>query len=124
MLQTKIYINLHIITIQSKGGGFSYVQLKALKDETTPTKLTHKDIQWKLEAPKDVSLFNCMNINAAAKAIHTECILKGSPIPPILCPKGGKATLATYINGTYIHIHTRLAFFMFEILIHLLLLFF
>ena len=111
--------------IRSKGGGFFYVKLEASNKDEIP-KLTHADIQWKLEPPEDMSLLDRMQIKAAAKAIHTECILKGSPIPPILCPKGGKATLAGYINGTYIHtyIYLMVGIFSFGILIHLLFFFF
>lgn len=95
-------------TIRSKGGGFSYVKLSLSSTNDEIKKLTHADIQWKLEPPEDMSLFDRMKIKTAAKAIHTECLLKGAPVPPILCPKGGKATLAAYINGTYVHILNKL----------------
>ncbi len=96
-------------TIRSKGGGFSYVKLSSSSSTNDEIKkLTHADIQWKLEPPEDMSLFDRMKIKAAAKAIHTECLLKGAPVPPILCPKGGKATLAAYINGTYVRILNKL----------------
>ena len=59
-------------------------------------KWTHANIEWQLRPPEDTPLIEKLKIQAAAKAIHAECTLNDQPIPPVLCPKGGKAVLLAF----------------------------
>jgi len=69
------------------------------KDESTPTQWTHDDIDWVLSPPPDTPFFEKVKLKAAATAIRTELLLKDEPVPPILCPKGGKAELEGFRDG-------------------------
>ena len=60
---------------------------------------THSDIEWRLSPPPEAPLFEKLKMKAGAKALHAELILKDQPVPPVLCPKGGKAELEGYKNG-------------------------
>jgi GNAT superfamily N-acetyltransferase len=65
-------------------------------------KWTHSDIEWRLRPSEETPRMERIKQRAAAKAIRAECLLKGEPVPPVLCPKGGKAILEAYDkkNGT------------------------
>lgn len=67
---------------------------------TEPRKWTHADIEWQLRPPEDTPLFEKLKLQAAAKALHAECVLKDLPVPPVLCPKGGKALLLAFEKQT------------------------
>lgn len=60
---------------------------------------THADIEWRLSPAPDMPMLDKIKIKAAAKAIRAELLLKNEPIPPILCPKGGKAELEGFKDG-------------------------
>lgn len=64
-----------------------------------PTQWTHEDIKWVLSPPPDIPFFEKVKVKAAASAIRAELLLKDQPVPPILCPKGGKAELEGFKNG-------------------------
>jgi GNAT superfamily N-acetyltransferase len=66
------------------------------EDNTIGTKWTHSDIEWRLRPPEDTPLIEKMKLQAAAKAIRAECLLREQPVPPVLCPKGGRALLEAY----------------------------
>mmetsp|Transcript_14198 Transcript_14198/g.21321 ORF Transcript_14198/g.21321 Transcript_14198/m.21321 type:complete len:262 (+) Transcript_14198:170-955(+) len=69
------------------------------EDESTRTQWTHDDINWVLSPPPDTPFFEKVKLKAAATAIRTELLLKDEPVPPILCPKGGKAELEGFRDG-------------------------
>jgi len=60
---------------------------------------THSDIEWRLRPPPEMRRLEKIKLKAASKAIHAELVMKGEPIPPILCPKGGRAELEGFKNG-------------------------
>lgn len=62
-------------------------------------KWTHADIEWRLSPDPNIPTLEKLKIKAAAKAIRLELLLKNEPVPPILCPKGGKAELEAYREG-------------------------
>ena len=61
-------------------------------------KWTHSDIEWRLEPSEDTPLVEKLKLKAAAKAVRAECMMKDQPVPPVLCPKGGKAVLEAFDN--------------------------
>lgn len=65
-------------------------------------KWNHEDVEWVLSPPPETPMLEKMKIKAAANAIRAELLLKDEPIPPILCPKGGKAELECFRNGSKI----------------------
>jgi len=73
------------------------------KDESgstpTPTRWTHDDIDWVLSPPPDTPFFEKVKLKAAATAIRADLLLRDEPVPPILCPKGGKAELEGFKDG-------------------------
>lgn len=64
--------------------------------------MTHADIEWRLGPAEDTPPWEKVKLKAAANAIRTEILFKGEPLPPILCPKGGKALLEAYKDGKQI----------------------
>ena len=71
-------------------------------NSSTQAPFTHADIEWRLGPSEDTPPFEKLKLKAAANAIRTELMIKGEVVPPILCPKGGKALLEAYINGASI----------------------
>mmetsp|Transcript_4803 Transcript_4803/g.9163 ORF Transcript_4803/g.9163 Transcript_4803/m.9163 type:complete len:271 (-) Transcript_4803:2-814(-) len=71
-----------------------------IEEKTTPHETwNHEDVEWVLSPPPDTPMFEKIKLKAAANAIRTELLLKDDPIPPVLCPKGGKAELECFRNG-------------------------
>jgi len=69
------------------------------ESSTSSTQWTHDDIEWRLRPPPDMSRWQKIKLRAATNAIRAELLLNDQPVPPILCPKGGKAELEGYKNG-------------------------
>lgn len=63
---------------------------------TTKTKLTHSDITWKLRPPETSSKLTRLQTKLGANALRLYSKLKGETLPPVLCPKGGRAMLEAY----------------------------
>ncbi len=68
------------------------------QQEKLKAKLCHSDIEWRLRPPEDTPMMEKLKLQAAANAIRTECLLRDEPVPPVLCPKGGRAVLEAYDN--------------------------
>ena len=105
--------NKRIPINSSSGGGSSTIHhrrsiqhIRSATQDDTPApaqtqKWTHAEIEWRLEPPPETPALQKMQIRAAAMAIRADCKLRGELPPPVLCPKGGKAELVGYKNGTY-----------------------
>mmetsp|Transcript_23345 Transcript_23345/g.34853 ORF Transcript_23345/g.34853 Transcript_23345/m.34853 type:complete len:299 (-) Transcript_23345:245-1141(-) len=63
---------------------------------TTKKKLTHAEITWKLRPPENTSKFARLKTKFGANALRLYSKLKGETLPPVLCPKGGRAMLEAY----------------------------
>mmetsp|Transcript_28000 Transcript_28000/g.56216 ORF Transcript_28000/g.56216 Transcript_28000/m.56216 type:complete len:290 (-) Transcript_28000:7678-8547(-) len=63
---------------------------------TTKKKLTHADITWKLRPPENTSKLARLKTKFGANALRLYSKLKGKTLPPVLCPKGGRAMLEAY----------------------------
>ncbi len=59
-------------------------------------KWAHSDIEWHLRPPEETPTVEKLKLLAAARAIRAQCQLNGEPVPPVLCPKGGRAVLEAY----------------------------
>lgn len=63
---------------------------------TTKKKLTHADITWKLRPPENTSKLARLKTKFGANVLRLYSKLKGKTLPPVLCPKGGRAMLEAY----------------------------
>ena len=63
---------------------------------TSKTKLTHGDITWRLRPPETSSKLTRLQTKLGANALRFYSKLKGETLPPVLCPKGGRAMLEAY----------------------------
>ncbi|GFH59437.1 hypothetical protein CTEN210_15913 [Chaetoceros tenuissimus] len=108
-LQTFAFTPLHVIH-QSRNLShdtcLTYFQSKSTflesfneNQESELIQLTHKDIEWILSPPPEMPMMDKLKIKAGAKALHAELVLKDQPIPPVLCPIGGKAELECFKDG-------------------------
>ena len=61
--------------------------------------LTHSDIEWKLRPPEGTSRFDRLKIKVEANILRLDSKLKGNELPPVLCPRGGRAMLEAYYKG-------------------------
>lgn len=61
-----------------------------------PQLLTHADITWKLRPPENTSKLSRLQIKFGANLLRLYSKLKGKTLPPVLCPKGGRAMLEAY----------------------------
>ncbi len=68
-------------------------------NQSIKTQWTHSDIEWRIAPDPEMPMFEKLQIKAGAKALHAQLELTEQPIPPVLCPKGGKAELEGYKNG-------------------------
>ena len=68
------------------------------EENSIPTKkLTHADITWKLRPPENTPLATRLKIKLGANTLRLYSKLKGGEsLPPVLCPKGGRAMLEAY----------------------------
>lgn len=61
--------------------------------------LTHSDIDWRLRPPEGTSLLDRCKLKIGANILRLDSKLKGRSLPPVLCPKGGRAVLEAYYKG-------------------------
>ena len=61
--------------------------------------LTHNDIEWRLRPPEGTSLLDRCKLKLGANILRLDSKLKGRSLPPVLCPKGGRAVLEAYYKG-------------------------
>jgi hypothetical protein len=69
-------------------------------DDSASPQLTHADIEWKLRPQEGTSRINRLKLKLGANVLRLESKLKGGELPPVLCPKGGRAVLEAYYKGT------------------------
>jgi len=65
------------------------------KDEETPVNkqlLSHSDIEWRLRPPEGTSRLDRWKIKLGANILR----LNSNELPPVLCPRGGRAMLEAY----------------------------
>lgn len=67
--------------------------------QTDSKMLTHADIVWKIRPPPDYPLWRRVYLRLAANALRLEALLKGTPLPTVLCPRGTQAVLYAVHNG-------------------------
>ncbi|KAL3811444.1 hypothetical protein ACHAXA_007599 [Cyclostephanos tholiformis] len=70
----------------------NYNQLKL----DASTHLLHSDIEWRLRPPDGTSRLDRIKIKLGANILRLESKLKGGTLPPVLCPRGGRAVLEAY----------------------------
>ena len=63
---------------------------------TSSTKLTHSEITWKLRPPETSSKLTRLKTKFGANALRLLAKFKGEKLPPVLCPRGGRAMLEVY----------------------------
>ncbi len=63
------------------------------------THLLHSDIEWRLRPPEGTSRLERLKIKLGANILRLESKLKGGTLPPVLCPRGGRAVLEAYHSG-------------------------
>lgn len=97
--------------------GSSNNNIDNINDQSTTSissnkrKLTHADIEWKLRpdnnnddnntSPKQ--LFTRLKIKSSATLLRIYSKLSGKKLPPVLCPKGGRAVLEAYYRDDNHH---------------------
>jgi len=64
--------------------------------ENSSGQWTHSDIEWRLRPPEETPMVDKLKLQAGARALRAQLQLNGEPIPPVLCPRGGKAVLEAY----------------------------
>lgn len=65
-------------------------------DAETPKQLSHSDVGWKLRPPEGTSRVGRLKHNLGANILRLDSKLKGQELPPVLCPRGGRALLEAY----------------------------
>jgi hypothetical protein len=65
----------------------------------TSTHLLYSDIEWRLRPPEGTSRLDQLKIKLGANILRLESKLKGGKLPPVLCPRGGRALLEAYHKG-------------------------
>ena len=65
----------------------------------TSTHLLHSDIEWRLRPPEGTSRLERLKVKLGANILRLEIKLKGDTLPPVLCPRGGRAVLEAYHSG-------------------------
>ena len=69
------------------------------KGEETPVNkqfLSHSDIEWRLRPPEGTSRLDRWKIKLGANLLRLNSKITGNELPPVLCPKGGRAMLEAY----------------------------
>lgn len=68
----------------------------------SPTQLSHSDIEWRLRPPEGTSRLDRWKIKIGANLLRLDSKLKGRELPPVLCPRGGRALLEAYYKGVWV----------------------
>lgn len=91
--------------------GSSNHNIDNINDQSTTTtsissnkrKLTHADIEWKLRPynnnDDNNTIFTRLKIKSSATLLRIYSKLSGKKLPPVLCPKGGRAVLEAYYRN-------------------------
>jgi hypothetical protein len=66
---------------------------------THHSQLSHSDIEWRLRPPEGTSRIDRLKFKLGANILRLESKLKGNTLPPVLCPRGGRALLEAYHKG-------------------------
>ena len=66
--------------------------------EKPASRLTHRDILWKVRPPPETSVVKRLWLRFAANMIRLDCLIKGQEPPLCLCPKGGMAVLEAHFR--------------------------
>jgi len=67
-------------------------------EETSVNKqlLSHSDIEWRLRPPEGTSRLDRWKIKLGANLLRLNSKIINHPLPPVLCPRGGRAMLEAY----------------------------
>ena len=68
-------------------------------DVSVSDSLSHSDIEWRLRPPEGTSRVDRWKIKLGATLLRLESKWKGEALPPVLCPRGGRALLEAYHKG-------------------------
>lgn len=68
-------------------------------DISTHSRLSHSDIEWRLRPPEGTSRMDRLKFKLGTNILRLESKLKGNTLPPVLCPRGGRALLEAYHKG-------------------------
>ena len=66
---------------------------------STHSHLSHSDIEWRLRPPEGTSRMDRLKFKLGANILRLESKLNGNTLPPVLCPRGGRALLEAYHKG-------------------------
>lgn len=66
---------------------------------THHSQLSHSDIEWRLRPPEGTSRIDRLMFKLGANILRLESKLNGNTLPPVLCPRGGRALLEAYHKG-------------------------
>lgn len=70
----------------------------------SPKQLSHFDVEWKLRPPEDSSRLQRLKFKLGANILRLDSKLRGSELPLVLCPRGGRALLEAYYKGENSHL--------------------
>lgn len=100
-MMTRFFMNDKYKSFLSSPPSIQYSQLysEANDDISSTSQWTHDDIEWHLSPPPEMPTLEKIKYKAGAKALRADLLLKDQPVPPVLCPKGGKAELEAYKDG-------------------------
>lgn len=66
---------------------------------STHSHLSHSDIEWRLRPPEGTKRIDRLKFKLGANILRLESKMKGNTLPPVLCPRGGRALLEAYHKG-------------------------
>ena len=78
--------------------------LFASDGEESLKQFSHSDVEWKLRPPEDSSRLQRLKFKLGANILRLDSKLRGSELPSVLCPRGGRALLEAYYKGEKSHL--------------------
>ena len=66
---------------------------------THHSQFSHSDIEWRLRPPEGTTRIDRLKVKLGANILRLESKMKGNTLPPVLCPRGGRALLEAYHKG-------------------------